>query len=362
MATTTSRLNLYKPADDGSEFIDVATDINQNLDKLDAAIGFVPTTSSTPPGSPFAGMARQDTDTGRTWYRNGANSTWNQLLNSASTFDSNIVLTSGKKVGLGMTPTGANVEITAPNTTAEVVEARVTGDVEPRMSLSWNGIFFGPGNGVIDTGFYRSNPGELAVDGDVVFDNDLEVTGQTTVDDLTVGGTLLLPSGYSGTFEITGELTGTGIGIPNFKKKTVDTENNTGSYINDPEMFFPALANATYLVELYIHYSSWSSADFKTNWTFPSGTTGNKWTLGMAVAATDRANGTMATGVFAYNADISYGGFGDGGWNGALEQMVITTTTAGNVQFQFCKSSTSDGAAPPAKCRSTTMMRYTRIA
>ncbi len=44
MASTTPRLNLYMPADDGSEPINVATDLNDNLEKVDASIGFVPAT------------------------------------------------------------------------------------------------------------------------------------------------------------------------------------------------------------------------------------------------------------------------------------------------------------------------------
>jgi hypothetical protein len=34
MGTNTTRLGLYKPLDDGSEFVNVSTDLNQNHDKL----------------------------------------------------------------------------------------------------------------------------------------------------------------------------------------------------------------------------------------------------------------------------------------------------------------------------------------
>lgn len=362
MASTTNRLGLHKPADDGSEFIDVAIDLNQNLDKIDAAIGFVPTTSSTPPGSPYPGMARQDTDTGRAWYRDGANSTWIQVLNSAGSFDANIVLTSGKKIGIGTTPGTAQLDISAPSDSGSVVDAKVSGDTNDRISVTWDGVFFGPGNAVQDAGFYRSGANEISFQGNTVFDNDVEVTGATTVEDLTVGGTLSLPNGFTGNLEVTGQLSGTGIGIPNFILTPGDTENNTATLLNHPDFVFAAEANSTYLVELFLHYSSWNTADLKTNWTIPTGASGNKWSLGMSGSGTARDNTTMVTSVLAANTAQPYGGFGDSGWTGALEQVVVIVgATPGNIQFQFAKNSTSDGAAPPAKVRNTSLLRYTKV-
>lgn len=186
MATTTSRLGLHKPADDGSEFVDVSVDLNQNLDKLDAVVGFVPTTSSTPPGSPFAGMARQETDTGRAFYRNGDNNAWIQLLNAGSTFDSAIELTSGKRIGMGTTASGTNIDINAPSLLDSVLSYKIASDTYYRHILTSTGFSLGSGIAVPDVAVFRSGPGTLSLTGNLDISGTLDVTGQSTLDNTTV--------------------------------------------------------------------------------------------------------------------------------------------------------------------------------
>lgn len=65
MATTTSRLALRKPDPDPvtGDFMDVGLDLNDNLDKIDAAMDCAVVTSSTRPASPFRGQLIYETDT-----------------------------------------------------------------------------------------------------------------------------------------------------------------------------------------------------------------------------------------------------------------------------------------------------------
>jgi hypothetical protein len=63
MATTTTRLGLRKPA--GTESYNVTTDLNQNYDKIDAAVGTTLCLSSARPASPFSGQTIWETDTSR---------------------------------------------------------------------------------------------------------------------------------------------------------------------------------------------------------------------------------------------------------------------------------------------------------
>lgn len=74
MSTTTTRLALTKPA--GTESYDVGI-VNANSDKLDGAAGAVGITSTTRPGSPFAGQLIRETDTGMLkWWDSSGTPQW----------------------------------------------------------------------------------------------------------------------------------------------------------------------------------------------------------------------------------------------------------------------------------------------
>jgi len=66
MAAATTRLALRKPDGDPTtgDFVDVDDDLNDNYDKLDAAVGAVPCTSGARPATPYNGQFARETDTG----------------------------------------------------------------------------------------------------------------------------------------------------------------------------------------------------------------------------------------------------------------------------------------------------------
>jgi len=75
-STTTSRLGLIKPTPGTGEPVNVATQINQAWDKIDAAIGATICTSTTRPSPAFDGQIIRETDTGVIAVRNDAAGTW----------------------------------------------------------------------------------------------------------------------------------------------------------------------------------------------------------------------------------------------------------------------------------------------
>ncbi|RAJ70288.1 hypothetical protein K378_01453 [Streptomyces sp. Amel2xB2] len=102
--TPTSRLGLYRPKDDGSELVNVQTDLNGNFVKLDAAAGFQIVTSTTRPSTPYAGKAIAESDTGRTYFHNGtspASAGYVELPNSSGTYGSHLKLSTGTEVAWG---------------------------------------------------------------------------------------------------------------------------------------------------------------------------------------------------------------------------------------------------------------------
>jgi hypothetical protein len=193
MAENTPRLGLYKPADDGSEPLNVATDLNDNLEKLDASIGAVPATSSTPPPGVFNGMFRQNTDTeGLEYYRN--NTTWTQILAKGAAFAGNILATVGNKIGIGTTSPGAVLDAIVGNSADLLARFRVSGDTQPRVQIETTGIKLGPGGATAtDVRLYRQNAATLNIDGNVVVEDNLQVNGTPSfTGGITVTGTTQL--------------------------------------------------------------------------------------------------------------------------------------------------------------------------
>lgn len=77
MPGATTRINLYKPGGGSTGTItpDEVADIdklNENFDKIDAAVGAFPCTSSTRPATPFQGQIIRESDTGKTLIRVGS--------------------------------------------------------------------------------------------------------------------------------------------------------------------------------------------------------------------------------------------------------------------------------------------------
>jgi hypothetical protein len=65
MGTNTTRLGLFQPDGDPTtgDYVDVDTDLNENFEKIDAAVGYLECTHATRPASPWSGQAIYETDT-----------------------------------------------------------------------------------------------------------------------------------------------------------------------------------------------------------------------------------------------------------------------------------------------------------
>lgn len=161
MSTLTSRLGLYKPAT--TENYNVITDQNNNWDALDAAIGFIPVTSSTRPASAFSGQHIRETDTERLYYSNGSapvSASWRQVM-------------------------GVNHTLVASASTGLIYRSRLaTGDTQDRFSIDTSGKqSWGSGTAVADVTLARTASasatftGSLAVTGTGNFVTGLTLAG-----------------------------------------------------------------------------------------------------------------------------------------------------------------------------------------
>lgn len=156
MSSTTSRVSLYKPA--GGENVNVTTDLNNNLDKIDTNLNFRVAANATARNaiSPFwAGLNVRDTDTGKLWVSNGSapiSASWSE-----------IVITNNQTVGELLL--GNLTRTYRASATDSAWESRVTGDANARFFFRSDGqMAWGPGSASWDTNLYRSAANTLKTD------------------------------------------------------------------------------------------------------------------------------------------------------------------------------------------------------
>lgn len=145
-SSTTARLGFVKPTPGTGEPVNLATQINAMLDKIDAALGATIVTSTTRPVSPWDGQVIRETDTRRLYVRNNTQSAWDQLVVAGSTHLSQI-----------------DVERAAVGD--HTYRTKVTGESQPRLIVQADGVLsWGSGGGASDTNLYRGGASILKTD------------------------------------------------------------------------------------------------------------------------------------------------------------------------------------------------------
>lgn len=133
-----------------------------------------------------------------------------------------------------------------------------------------------------------------------------------------------------------------------WKTGTTSRVNNTVSA--DPDLFFPALALATYLVKIRFWYAATTAAGFRTQWTVPAGTVStNRDAMGAGSSATDTGadNIAMHSGVHNYTTILPYGTRNSVSNALVAEETSLVTlgATAGNVGLMWGQVTTTPGSA-----------------
>jgi len=362
MSTNTPRVGFYMPADDGSEPINVATDLNDNLERLDTAIGFVPTTSSSDPASMYDGMAAYETDTGRAKFRKGA-SIWTYLVTAGTSFMSDLLLGAGKRLGIGTnsptTPIEIAVDDTALNPT--VFRFRQTTDTYPRLQLDRDGIKFGAGTTPTDIQIYRPGPNQLSFAAITTFEQGLNVSGPISATSADISSDLNIGGNVVSNLNVVGDFTATGFGFTKFIRKTADTvRTSTATVAADPHLTFAAEANANYVIETYLFYTADVAVDIKFNYSVPAGASGIRWVLGVATEATSHTNITMRSSAHGATETPGIGSAAIASGEGGKDTFVLNMgATAGNVTFQWSQNTSSANALT---LRMNSFMKVTKVA
>ncbi|WP_354643854.1 hypothetical protein [Kitasatospora camelliae] len=288
MSTTTTRLGLYKTASDGSELVNVVTDLLNNLDAIDLNIGYRDCTSSTRPSTVWKGLPIRESDTGRLYVSNGsspASASWVEIPSAGAAVLAAMTFSGAVSLNSTLTVTGATVL----NSTLRAVGA---------TSLN----------------------STLAVTGATTLSSTLAVTGNTT---------------------LSGNLTVSGIGQTQaVTKSATQSVTSSTTLVNDTHLLLPVAANAEYHLEGFVVYDgAFSAGDFKCDWSLPASASmlwaGNGMSTG--------AGGGLTANTQASGTTVAFGTYGAGPPYTSLSVRgrIVTAGTAGNAQFKWAQNSSN---------------------
>ena len=327
MSTLTSRVGLYKPAADGSELVNVVTDLNNNLDKIDSWLGATVCTSGTRPALPFSGQIIRESDTAKMYCWSGA--AWVQILHGTANYDSSINIPNvAHQVNIGAGASTGAFSAKRTNSTDLLLAGRVGAEGNDRFSVTQaGGMSWGPGSAATDTNLYRSAANVLKTDDSLDVVGNFNATGA-----VGLGSTLAV----TGNTTLSGDLSVAGIGKNIFSYVTTDETRTSTTTLTSSSYITASLAiNAVYKMHLWWPFTGPTANAFKWGWTYPTGMTmrygGVYYTGGFfgrhyiqtdtnLVATTE---GTSISGI------IHFAG------------MVFMSSTAGSLTLQWAQSASS---------------------
>lgn len=146
--------------------------------------------------------------------------------------------------------------------------------------------------------------------------------------------------------------------------KTADTSRaSTTTFASDPDLTVSLAANSVYRVEFFMHYAATDAGRFKTQWSVPSGATGVRSAVGPdqgTILSVTSSGASGRWGVHAYSTSCIYGTRDDtGNQCFAMEESIITTTSAGTCALQWAQATSNASAS---KLASGSYMRVKRLA
>lgn len=146
--------------------------------------------------------------------------------------------------------------------------------------------------------------------------------------------------------------------------KPADTSRaSTTTFTSDPDLTLSLAANAVYRVEFFLHYAAVDAGRLKTQWAVPAGATGVRSAVGPdqgVILSVTSSGGAGRWGVHAYSTTCIYGSRDDvGNQCFAMEESVITTTSAGTCALQWAQATSNANAT---KVAAGSYLRVKRLA
>ncbi|MFI9244138.1 hypothetical protein ACIGXF_16470 [Streptomyces sp. NPDC053086] len=181
-----------------------------------------------------------------------------------------------------------------------------------------------------------------------------------------VGDVAVISQSSSGNWIAIGRLasSGTPLYTPIYRYKTANLDRFSNTLTDDPDLTIALDASAVYKVEMHLHYAATDAIRFRTAWTVPTGATGNRSAVGPdqgQILSGTSSGGTGRWGVQAFSTACIYGNRDSSVLQCfAMEEAIVTTTTAGTCALQWAQSTTSASIATRLAAGSS--MRVTRLA
>lgn len=138
---------------------------------------------------------------------------------------------------------------------------------------------------------------------------------------------------------------------------------STTTVTDDPDLTVTLGANATYRAIFYLHYAALDAARFKTQWTVPSGATGNRTAVGPdqgVILSSTSSGGTGRWGIHNYTTACTYGTRDSATSQcSAIEEAVLTTTSGGTLAIQWAQATSN---ATATRLAAGSSLRVERLA
>lgn len=180
----------------------------------------------------------------------------------------------------------------------------------------------------------------------------------------TVGDQVLLVQSGTGSWWAAGRTaaSATPLGTPRFAWKAATLDRTSSTLTDDPDLTMQVDANAVYHVEFHMHFAATDTARFRTAWTVPASTSGNRSAVGPdqgQILSGTSSGGTGRWGVHNFSTACIYGSRNDNTLQCfALEEATIFTTTAGTCALQWAQSTSN---ATASRLSQGSFMRVTRL-
>ena len=127
-------------------------------------------------------------------------------------------------------------------------------------------------------------------------------------------------------------------------KQSDTARTSTTTLAADPELVLPVVPGEWY-VEMELAVSANTSGDFKTDWTSPSGTVGNRRCCGPGSGSADGGDDTLSRwGVHGHGTAVAYGARSGTFQFFVREAAEVTITTAGNITLRWAQNTSNANA------------------
>lgn len=142
-----------------------------------------------------------------------------------------------------------------------------------------------------------------------------------------------------------------------FILKPSDTSrSSTTSQTADPDLTLAVDASKSYILDMFVQYTAVNgSGDLKCSWTAPSGAIFNGMGIGVQASGAAEIYGYQSSGNVLTTA-VSYGGGGAAILSFRMSGILVMSTTAGSLTFQWAQN-TSNGTATVVKQGSSMLLR-----